>query len=193
LDREGQRVRLGGLAGRAEHHVVDAGGQHVVADAAAEGDLVGAGRLLGARDRAVGDRCVPRRRAVPWFFVGRQGRTITPRLTQPAADALAGRSSIGEITVTKKVDASSPKLFQAVATGKHFPTVIITLAKQHTGGAIDYVRFTVTNALVASVLKPPGPTNTPVEQVTLNFTKMTESYLGGGGSKPTTITISGQN
>lgn len=86
-----------------------------------------------------------------------------------------GKVSVHDISFTKKIDKSSPSLFQACATGKHFPTVKITLRK---AGGKPYLTYTLSNVLV-SAIQADGTSGqtTPTEQVTLNFTKVEVKYV----------------
>jgi type VI secretion system secreted protein Hcp len=87
----------------------------------------------------------------------------------------SGRVKMGEIIVVKHVDKSSPTLFKAVATGKHFPKVTITFRKAG-GHPIDYLKFTMNTVIVSSVTNVNDKDPKPSEQVSLNFKKLNVEF-----------------
>src|SRR4051812_40353498 len=89
--------------------------------------------------------------------------------------AATGKVKMGEIIVVKHVDKSSPTLFKAVATGKHFPTVTITLRKAG-GHPIDYLKLNMDTVIVSGVTNVKGNDPKPSEQVSLSFKKVEVEY-----------------
>ncbi|HUO73591.1 MAG TPA: type VI secretion system tube protein Hcp [Solirubrobacteraceae bacterium] len=91
-----------------------------------------------------------------------------------AASSGGGKASIHDLTLTKFVDASSPKLALACANGTHFSKVTITLSKS----GKTYLTYILTNALVAAdqLINSSGGQAVPVEQLTFNFTKIQIQY-----------------
>jgi type VI secretion system secreted protein Hcp len=91
----------------------------------------------------------------------------------------ASKPKTGEIIIVKHFDKSSPTLFKAVATGKHFPTATITHRKAG-GGQQEYLTFSMTNVSVTSVKNVGSPSDPrPQEQLTLTFGKVNVEFLGG--------------
>jgi type VI secretion system secreted protein Hcp len=89
----------------------------------------------------------------------------------------AGKVSISSFTITKKLDKSSPLLFKACATGEHIKKAQITLRKAGKGQH-DYLEFKFSDIVISSVQQGQSPKGTPQEQLTLNFKKAEESFLG---------------
>jgi hypothetical protein len=86
----------------------------------------------------------------------------------------AGKTAVHDISITKTVDKASPKLFQACTSGKHFPTVKITLRK---AGGKPYLTYKLTDVLVSSYqFAKAGGSTIPEEHISLNFTKLEISY-----------------
>jgi type VI secretion system secreted protein Hcp len=86
-----------------------------------------------------------------------------------------------EIIVVKRVDSTSPKLALADASGKPFDKVKIELAKKKGGKLAVYLRFTMHNVLISSVKTVNhGGDKLPSEQVSFNFAKIEEEYVGTG-------------
>lgn len=84
----------------------------------------------------------------------------------------ARRVSVQEIQITKRVDKASPKLFQACATGKHFPKATLVLSK-----AGHSTIYNLTNvAIAAAQTGSTKGSSQPVETLTLNFTKIAFKY-----------------
>jgi type VI secretion system secreted protein Hcp len=89
------------------------------------------------------------------------------------AGAGSGRVGLHDIQITKLIDKSSPKLFQALVSGKHFSTVKIELAKK---GKV-YETIKLSSVVVASLQQSGhGGDKPPSESVTLNFAKMEIAY-----------------
>ena len=95
--------------------------------------------------------------------------------TTATAAAATGRVAVHDINITKKVDQSSPKLFAACATGKHFNTVTITLLKA--GGKA--LQTTLHSVVISSDQhqQSAGGNAVPLEQISLNFTKIEFKYV----------------
>jgi type VI secretion system secreted protein Hcp len=83
-----------------------------------------------------------------------------------------------EIIVVKHLDSTSPELALRTANGKPFDEATLVFRK---GGSkpVEYLKFTMKNVLVTSLTNINNPQDKiPEEQVTLNFTKVTEEFLG---------------
>jgi type VI protein secretion system component Hcp len=83
-------------------------------------------------------------------------------------EATAGRGH-------EDVDAASPHLYQACANGKHYPTA--TLVVRKAGEPFDYFSIRLQDVRVSSVkLAHSTERDVPMEEVTLNYGKITWSY-----------------
>jgi type VI secretion system secreted protein Hcp len=86
----------------------------------------------------------------------------------------AGKVKFNEFTITKTTDKASPQLFKFCANGKHIPTVVLFVRK---AGGGQSVTFTFTNVLISAYQTGgSGHSDTPVESVSLNFTKVEVKY-----------------
>lgn len=101
--------------------------------------------------------------------------------TQPGSAGHGGGSGVGKVQVhdfqcAKYFDKSSPKLFEACATGKHTPKVVLTCRKA--GGAQqEYMKVTFSEVIVSSIQDSgSGGDSLPTESVTLNFSKIEIEY-----------------
>ena len=87
----------------------------------------------------------------------------------------AGKVSVHDISITKRIDKSSPVLFKYCSTGKHIPEVTITLRK---AGGKPYLTYTLSNVVISSV-QAGGSARAdqqPTETLSLNFTKVEIKY-----------------
>lgn len=84
----------------------------------------------------------------------------------------AGKVSFQDFSFTKYVDASSPPLFQAVATGKHFKNAILEIVEPPVGkGESQVLRYTLDDVIVTSFFQGGGG-DVPVDSFSLNFAKL---------------------
>lgn len=95
-------------------------------------------------------------------------------LAGAAANREASEPAVSEVTLTKVSDSSSTKLFQEACTGRQGREATIHMVTTGSPGEV-YIEYKLHNALVASyTVSSTG--DRPVEQVTLNFTKMEVKY-----------------
>jgi type VI secretion system secreted protein Hcp len=87
----------------------------------------------------------------------------------------AGKASFEDIHVTKKADVASPLLMEACATGKHIKSALLTVRKAG-GKQEDYYKIKLTDLLVTSHQNTGHGADTPMEQVSLNFSKIQFEY-----------------
>ena len=95
----------------------------------------------------------------------------------------ASRVSISSFNIMKQTDIASPKLFKAVCTGEHIPTVTVSLRKQTgTGGHDVFLIYKFEEVMIESVRwsGSTGGDDTPTESVSLAFGKVTVEYKAQG-------------
>lgn len=80
----------------------------------------------------------------------------------------AGKVTFHDISFTKKVDKASPKLFQACAAGKHYPSVTLAVRKAG-GGQQEFLVVKMENVFISSFSLGGGGGGTPQETMVLNF------------------------
>ncbi len=97
--------------------------------------------------------------------------TYGPRLggTAPAAQ------THGEITVTKPMDSSSPALFKALRSQKHFSEAVIDAIRATTTGKVYGARWTLEDVMIASIHNAAGGGATPMERVTLTYASIAKT------------------
>ncbi len=116
-----------------------------------------------------------------WINTLSVSNSITRPMGAGASGSTRHRSSctFGDIVVVKEVDASSPKLQEAIADGKNFPKVEIHLCTSSEGGKrIPYLTWELKQARVSSY-SASGSTDggqPPTEQISLNFEEIKVTY-----------------
>ncbi len=85
--------------------------------------------------------------------------------------------SMSSIQITKRLDATSPKLVQASTKGHHFPTAVIAIIKP--GEARPYLTLHLSDVLISSY-QTGGSGERPMESLSLNFTKITADFKPQG-------------
>ena len=102
------------------------------------------------------------------------GATSDGTLTRRRGDVV-----LEDIVLVKELDKASPKLAEAVASGKVFPKVEIHVTASYTdAGRQTYYAYELTNVLVSSysVGGSGSVDDVPTEQVTLNFAEIKVTY-----------------
>ncbi len=91
-----------------------------------------------------------------------------------AAGMSTGRRMHSTITITKEVDAASPKFATALASNETLKTVVITF-EGASGGAKTAQRIVLTNATILSVRK-----HGDEEVITLDYQAIEVTWVNGG-------------
>jgi type VI secretion system secreted protein Hcp len=119
---------------------------------------------------------------------GYDGDATAPTATGAGGGAGAGKVQLKPIVVTKPIDKSTPKLFQALVTGTRLPTVQIDFVRPDgVGGEEVFYSVKLEQVIVTDVHQSDAGTSSgrPLEQVSLDFQKIEITYGGstasGGG------------
>jgi type VI secretion system secreted protein Hcp len=97
--------------------------------------------------------------------------------TNPSTIGIGGGGGQGKVTVTpfsftKRTDKSSPVLYQAVATGRHFPKATVTLHKAGGEAAVDYLVYKFSDVFIETVRwagRSGDNNDTPLEEVQFTY------------------------
>jgi type VI secretion system secreted protein Hcp len=84
-----------------------------------------------------------------------------------------GKVAFQDLSFSKRVDKSSPKLLEHCANGKHIKKAVLVARKQG-GDQMDYMVITVTDLLVSSFQQ--GGSGEDSEQFSLNFSHIEYKY-----------------
>lgn len=104
--------------------------------------------------------------------------SITRQSSTNAAGAVSTQSR-AEVTLSKSLDRSSPKLIELVATGRAVPLLELHLTRQLSDGAqVVYLKYELKNVLISSYsIGGSGQGNAaPTDQFSLNFEEIKVTY-----------------
>jgi type VI secretion system secreted protein Hcp len=88
----------------------------------------------------------------------------------------AGKVQMQDFHFTMRVNKASPKLFLACANGEHIKTAVLTCRKAGKDQQ-EYLKWTFSNVIVSSYQTGGSGGNVvPVDQISLNFTKVETEY-----------------
>src|ERR1051325_9864919 len=88
----------------------------------------------------------------------------------------AGTAMVGEMSITKFLDKSTPVFNQACCMGTDIGTVVITLLQNDGDKTIPLMTYTLANVLVSSISVGGGGGGIPTESISLNFSKINWDY-----------------
>jgi type VI secretion system secreted protein Hcp len=89
----------------------------------------------------------------------------------------SGKVSIGDLNVVKRFDKASPKLFEALGTGKHIKEAILTLKKAGGDKSVEYLNYKMTDIMISSVnWGGASDGEYPTETLSINFAKIEVVY-----------------
>ena len=89
----------------------------------------------------------------------------------------AGKVSMQDFTFTKSLDKSSPKLFEALATGQHLKEAKLVL-RSGGGSQLEYLVITFSDVLISSYSTGGSSgEDRPTESISLNFAQIKMSYV----------------
>jgi len=89
----------------------------------------------------------------------------------------SGKVNVQDISVTKYVDAATPVLLLACASGKHYDEATLTIRKAGGDSPVDYLKIKMQTVFISSVSHG-GHTGDDrhTENVVLNFAKVNVDY-----------------
>jgi type VI secretion system secreted protein Hcp len=98
------------------------------------------------------------------------GMTQSGTTTSTGGGGGAGKVSVQDLSFTKIVDKSTPKLYEKLASGKIIPEIELLISDKKYSGNESYLTFILTNVLVSSVsIADSGGKDRPTESFSLNF------------------------
>ncbi len=88
----------------------------------------------------------------------------------------AGKVSVQDLTLTKYVDSSSPKLMLACCNGSHYPSAQLTVRKAG-GNPVEYIKIKLETVLISGLSNSTAVFDERMtEALTLNFAKVSVDY-----------------
>jgi type VI secretion system secreted protein Hcp len=112
-----------------------------------------------------------------------------------ATGAGAGSADVRDLTIKKYLDSATPNLIQACFFGDDHAEAILTVIKSGgSKGPIEMVKMTMSGTVFLSSVNTglPGPNDTYLDIVTLNFAKVKFEYTGQNADQSKGATVSGE-
>lgn len=118
---------------------------------------------------------------VNWINLLAVGNHLARPMAAGASGSTRHRASVifGDFVCVKEVDASTPKLQEALADGANFPKVNVDLCTSSEGGKrVPFLQWELINARVTSYEVEGGSNDLelPTEHLSLNFEKIRLTY-----------------
>jgi type VI secretion system secreted protein Hcp len=89
----------------------------------------------------------------------------------------AGKVNVQDLSCTKWVDASTPKLVLACCNGSHYDEALLTVRKAGGSSPVEYIKLKLQEVLITSVSTGgSGGEDRLTENLTLNFAKFNLDY-----------------
>lgn len=91
------------------------------------------------------------------------------------SERTAGQPHIGEFTLTKFIDSSTPSINQYCCSGKPIPVATVTVGHtpaEGSGQLVPLIVYTLNDVIISSISVSGGAGGKPVETLSLNFTKI---------------------
>jgi len=101
----------------------------------------------------------------------------------------SGKVNMGDISITKKVDASSNVLMLSCASGEHIKQADLVVRKHGGKAPLEYIKIKLEDVLITSVSTGgSGGENELTENVSISFAKISYDYVpqkeDGSGDAP---------
>ena len=90
----------------------------------------------------------------------------------------SGKVSVQDVSITKYIDTSSPKIMLSCCDGAHFSSALITVRKAGGENPVEYVKIKMQEVLISNVTTGgSGGEERLTENVSLNFGKVSLDYV----------------
>jgi len=107
--------------------------------------------------------------SVSWGSTRMESTSDRAGTATKSTDSKPRQSSSGDVVCVKEVDASTPKLQEALLTGRPFPSAVLDVEDKEGKG---YLRYELTNVLVSSYQSSASGDTVPTETLSLNYEKI---------------------
>ena len=119
-----------------------------------------------------------------WIQVESFSWGATNALAAGRGGAAAGKVSLQDFHFVQRVNKASPLLMQAACSGEHIPEGTLAVSRKAGEKQQDYLIVKLTDILVSSYQTGGSSgSDVPMEQVSLNFSKVVVEYHAEDGSK----------
>jgi len=117
-----------------------------------------------------------------WVMITGYSQSVTqpPSVTQKSAGGRSAEAAtFSEFTITKLMDAATPKLFEAACKGTHLKEVDIELLRAGGGSPVKYMAIKLKEVLISGVTHqadPTGDAQFPTETVSMTYGAIEYTY-----------------
>jgi len=120
------------------------------------------------------------RNHIGWIDIASFNQSIhKPKAGASGATRRRSAAEFSDLVVVKELDKASPKLAEAVATGRVIPHVILELTVQIDEGEVPYYQYELTNVIITSYqVSMDNPDYLPMDSFSLNFEEIKVTYKG---------------
>ena len=126
-----------------------------------------------------------------WIIIESMSSPIFRSIPEGAKDQQRARgdTTLGDISVVRQLDKSSPKLAEACANGTFFPSVEVDFCTTVGNKQEPYLKYKMTNVIVTGYSFHGTASSEPIptEELTMNFTEVewTDIVLNPDDGRPT--------
>lgn len=111
-----------------------------------------------------------------WIDVLSISHSISRNADSSSTTRSSGAATFSDITITKELDKSSPRLAEAVSSGKIIPSVEFDL----TSPSGTYYKYELKNVMITSYSMSGNADDVPMEELSLNFEEIKTTYTEYG-------------
>lgn len=117
-----------------------------------------------------------------WVMVLSYAHAIVqpPSVSQKTAGGRAAEeANHSEFSITKLLDAATPKLYEAACKGTHLPEVVIELLRAGGDKPVKYMEFKLKEVLISGVIQHGDPTGNekfPTETINMTYGAIEWTY-----------------
>jgi len=114
-----------------------------------------------------------------WIEVLSFNHSISQPVSSTAVSAgggTAARCDHADFSISKHVDAASPKLYELCSSGKHIPSVTIEMMRASGENRVKYMEVKMTEVVISHVA-PSGAAEFPTESVAFNYGTIKWTYI----------------
>lgn len=103
----------------------------------------------------------------------------------------AGKVSMQDFHFVMPANKASPQLLASAAAGRVLPEATLLVRRDSPGQEADYLKIKLQDILVSSIQTQSHDSSVPMEEVSFNFTKMTQSYVTEDAATGQRLTATG--
>jgi type VI secretion system secreted protein Hcp len=117
-----------------------------------------------------------------WVMITSYNQSVTqpPSVTQKSAGGRSAEAAtFSEFTITKLMDAATPKLFEAACKGTHLKEVTIDLLRAGGDSPVKYMEIKLKEVMISGVIHnadPTGDAQFPTETINMTYGAVEYTY-----------------